>query len=101
MLELFGDRIKLIREGMGLSQAQFAEKVGYSQPGISQIERGVRRVCGRTLKRFADRLAIPEHEIVGLSAYDVHLRLAMQKLERLDFSALVAISAVMDLLPQH
>jgi transcriptional regulator with XRE-family HTH domain len=48
-----GQRIKQIRESLGLSQQALAEKLGVSRPSISQIENGERKVCAEELKRLA------------------------------------------------
>ncbi|MBU2728800.1 LexA family protein [Acidithiobacillus caldus] len=39
-METFSDRVRKAREHAGLSQAQLAERVGMSQPGIQKLERG-------------------------------------------------------------
>ncbi len=48
-----GQRIKQIRESLGLSQQALAEKLGVSRPSISLIENGERRVCAEELKKLA------------------------------------------------
>src|SRR4030043_854110 len=48
-----GQRIKQIRESLGLSQQALAEKLGVSRPSISQIENGERKVCAEELKKLA------------------------------------------------
>lgn len=40
------ERIKGIREGRNMSQAQFAEWVGYATDTISKLERGLRGISG-------------------------------------------------------
>ena len=64
-----GQRIKRIRESLGLNQQTLAEKLGVSRPSISQIENGERRVCAEELKKLAeifnmsaDALLNPERE---------------------------------------
>jgi len=47
-----GQRIKQVRESIGLSQQSLAEKLGVSRPSISQIENGARRVCAEELKKL-------------------------------------------------
>ncbi len=49
-----GQRIKQIRESLGLSQQALAEKLGVSRPSISQIENGERKVCAEELKKLAE-----------------------------------------------
>jgi len=48
-----GQRIKQVRESIGMSQQTLAEKLGVSRPSISQIENGVRKVCAEELKKLA------------------------------------------------
>ena len=48
-----GQRIKQIRESIGMSQQTLAEKLGVSRPSISQIENEVRKVCAEELKKLA------------------------------------------------
>jgi transcriptional regulator with XRE-family HTH domain len=49
-----GQRIKRIRESLGLSQKALAEKLQVSRPSISQIENGERKVCAEELKKLAE-----------------------------------------------
>src|SRR4030043_1525945 len=48
-----GQRIKQIRESLGLSQQALAEKLGVSRPSISQIENGERKGCAEEPKKLA------------------------------------------------
>jgi transcriptional regulator with XRE-family HTH domain len=48
-----GQRIKQIRESLGLSQQSLAEKLGVSRPSISLIENGERKVCAEELEKLA------------------------------------------------
>ncbi len=43
-----------LREGLGLTQAQLAERCGMDQGDISRIERGATSPTTRTLQRIAD-----------------------------------------------
>ena len=49
-----GQRIKQIRESIGMSQQTLAEKLGVSRPSISQIENGGRKVCAEEIKSLAE-----------------------------------------------
>ncbi len=40
----FGSRLKQVRELSGLSQGSFADRIGYSRPYISQLERNLREI---------------------------------------------------------
>lgn len=50
----FGARLKLIRKRQALTQEQFAEKIGYSQPTITRIESGKRMADAYLVKRVAE-----------------------------------------------
>lgn len=51
------ERIKSVRERLGLSQAAFAEKIGVSQPLVALWEMGE-----RTPGRYADVMALLDAE---------------------------------------
>ena len=60
-----GKRIKLVRQGKGLTQDQFAERVGLSSKYISGIERGVENPTMDNLIRLA--------KVLGVEPYDLFL----------------------------
>ncbi len=47
-----------LRNTLGLTQAQLAERCGMSQADISRIERGSTNPTARTLQRIADALEV-------------------------------------------
>ena len=49
---MFGTRLKILREGDDLSQAKFAQEIGFSQSSIASWENGTREP-GMTPKRSA------------------------------------------------
>lgn len=49
-----GNRIKALRNAVGMSQERLAELLGVSRPTISQIENGDRKVLAEELKELAD-----------------------------------------------
>lgn len=51
-----GNRIREIRESLGMSQAELAGRTGYLQPNIARIEAGRYAVRFDTLERIADAL---------------------------------------------
>ncbi len=53
-----GERIKLAREGAGLTQEQLAERVEVSPQYVSDLERGVVGVSLATLKRICLTLCV-------------------------------------------
>jgi transcriptional regulator with XRE-family HTH domain len=60
---LFGVRLRLAREGMGLSQELLAEKAGLHRTYIGQVERGERNISVDSMERLADA--------VGLQLWDM------------------------------
>ena len=55
-----GQRIKQIREKLGLSQREFAEKIGKSRIGVAQWEAGKRTPDESTLKLIAKEFGVSE-----------------------------------------
>jgi transcriptional regulator with XRE-family HTH domain len=49
-----GNRIKVLRKAVGMSQERLAELLGVSRPTVSQIENGDRKVSAEELKKLAD-----------------------------------------------
>lgn len=56
--ESFGQRVKLLRKGKGLSQEDLAEKSGLNRPYISAIEQGKRNVSLEVIEKLAEALEI-------------------------------------------
>lgn len=53
-----GERIRLAREARGMTQSQFAEKIGVHWVQVSQWERGERNPKIETLEKIADALQL-------------------------------------------
>ena len=49
-----GNRIKVLRKAVGMSQERLAELLSVSRPTVSQIENGDRKVSAEELKKLAD-----------------------------------------------
>ena len=58
-----GTRIKLVRQGNGLTQDQLAERVGLSSKYISGIERGVENPTMDNLIRLAKVLEVEPYDL--------------------------------------
>ncbi|HXF92475.1 MAG TPA: helix-turn-helix transcriptional regulator [Nitrospiraceae bacterium] len=58
-----GQRIKTVRQRMGLTQDQLAERVGLSPKYISGIERGVENPTMDTLIRLAKMLEVEPYDL--------------------------------------
>jgi transcriptional regulator with XRE-family HTH domain len=60
---MFGELLRRLRAAAGLSQAALAERAGLSERGISDLERGVRRMpFPETLQLLARALEVPVSE---------------------------------------
>lgn len=59
-----GERIKLSREGYGLTQEQLAEAIDVSPQYISDLERGVVGISIPTLKRLCTHLGVSSDRIL-------------------------------------
>ena len=60
-----GERIKKIRQEIGLSQKELGKKLGVSQQMIGQWETGKANPKIETKKKIADALDIPLYELMG------------------------------------
>ena len=61
-----GQRIKLARERLGMSQEALASRLGYkSKSSITKIEKGEQRLTLSTIKEFARILGLSPNTIVG------------------------------------
>lgn len=54
------ERVKEIRLISGLTQAEFAEKIGLKQTGISGMEKGARAVTDRTIQFICEKFNVNE-----------------------------------------
>jgi transcriptional regulator with XRE-family HTH domain len=54
----FGDLLKKLREGAGLSQRQLAEKAGMHQFGVAKLEQGLREPSWATVQALAGALGV-------------------------------------------
>lgn len=57
--KVIADRLAALRKSYGLSQSEFAEKVGLSQSAISQFEKGIRMPSTTALETIANAFSIP------------------------------------------
>ena len=58
VMESFGKHIKELRRSLGLTQPQFAEKLGTTQSEISLIERGATEISLPRAARYAQILGV-------------------------------------------
>ncbi|MEK4508956.1 hypothetical protein BSK66_12405 [Paenibacillus odorifer] len=77
--EVFGQRIRALREKLGLTQEQLAERADLHPNYIGQIERGLKNVSLENIQKIANGLRIELHQ---LFSFDQSPRL--QPLEQLN-----------------
>ena len=76
----FGKLIRAIREGEGLSQSEFADKLGLSKSHLCDIEKGRKVVSLVRAGEFAKLLGYPVLQFVRLAIQD-ELRLSNMDFE--------------------
>jgi transcriptional regulator with XRE-family HTH domain len=64
-LGTIANRLVRLRKEAGLSQAQMAEKLGISQPVVSDYERGASRLHGELILKVAEILNVSADELLG------------------------------------
>ena len=62
----FGERIARLRREKGLTQEDLAERLGVTQPVVSDYERGRLRLHGELIVELARILGVSADEILGL-----------------------------------
>lgn len=63
-----GERIKMLRENLGYSQAQLAKLLGYkSRSTINKIELGINDITQSKIKAFADVLNTTPAFLIGIN----------------------------------
>lgn len=62
-----GARIRMLRETLGLSQAELAERTSLDRTSITNIEGGRQRLLLQTVEEFAKALGVaPKHLMKGI-----------------------------------
>jgi len=69
--EKIGDFIARVRQERGMTQAEFAERLGTSQSAVNRIEKGRQNLSLETLARLSDAL---NKQIISLGSGSVNLR---------------------------
>ena len=59
----FGQRVKELRLKQNISQEELAFRCGLSKNYISDVERGTRNICWKSIEKIADGLAIRIKEL--------------------------------------
>ena len=65
VLRAFGERLRELRRGKGLSQESLALLCGLDQTYLSGIERGRRNVSLVNIHRIARALGLPARDLMG------------------------------------
>jgi transcriptional regulator with XRE-family HTH domain len=60
-----GERIKKLRERLGLSQSEFARRLNYSRAFIHQLEKGIRNPDLSVLQKISETFNVPLSELIG------------------------------------
>ncbi|MHB1800046.1 MAG: helix-turn-helix domain-containing protein [Actinomycetes bacterium] len=76
MVTLLPERIREVREELGISQSRAAEALGISQPSYSRVEDGSRTLKGDELVRLADLFGVRAAAITGVLAVRERARYA-------------------------
>lgn len=65
--QALGARIRMIRETLGLQQAELAKRVGLERTTVVNFENGKQRVLPHTIEEFARALGTtPKHLLKGI-----------------------------------
>lgn len=64
----FAKRIKALRERLGLTQMEFAEKIGISQPSVTMYESGLREPSWEAVQKIVTGLGIQYDELADKPA---------------------------------
>lgn len=84
MIYEVGNRIKHYREKIGMSQKDFAEKIGVSTNRASNWERGINRPDVDYLVKICEVLGITADELLEIDIKEKTLKLAGEELELLE-----------------
>ena len=82
-LETIAQRLVRLRKDAGLSQAQMAERLGISQPVVSDYERGAARLHGELILKVAEILNVSADETFRTRNGQAERRRATGKVQQL------------------
>lgn len=71
--ERVGARVAAVRQGLGWSQRELAEKANLAQETVSRLERGFRGVTLENLERLAIAMGVPFSSLVQVDYPEVAL----------------------------
>lgn len=64
-LKKFGERVRALREQLGVSQEALAAEAGIHRTYMGGVERGERNLCLRNIIRLAKALGVHPRELFG------------------------------------
>ena len=82
-----GNKVKLAREEMNLTQEQFADKYGYARTTLAKLEAGIRDFKSTEIITLAKQLNVSSDYLLGLSEGKTHKLDDMQKATGLSVEA--------------
>jgi transcriptional regulator with XRE-family HTH domain len=62
-LKRFGDRVRILRQRIGLSQEALAARAGIHRTYMGGVERGERNICLKNIIRLAAALGVHPREL--------------------------------------
>lgn len=65
-IETIGQRVTRLRKERGITQQELAERLGVSQPIVSDYERGALRLHGELIVKLTQILGVSSDELLGL-----------------------------------
>ncbi len=87
--ETMGQRVARLRKERGITQQELAERLGVSQPIVSDYERGALRLHGDLIVKLTEILRVSSDELLGLtpaprSNGTVKSRSLLRRIQQLD-----------------
>lgn len=64
-MQVFGQRVRTVREASGLSQAELAGLIGLGRTSVTNIERGIQRPPLPVLVRLGKALGVSTDQLLG------------------------------------
>lgn len=84
-----GDRIRLLRKKLNLTQAEFAEKIGLKQAAIGLLEVGTRNVTDRNIFSICENFDVNE-EWIRIGKGEMHRSLSQDSKLAIEISKLLS-----------
>ena len=78
-----GARIRAIRQGIGLTQEQFSEKIAVTATYISELERGLVGISASTVKRICLAFGVSCDQIILGLSHEADVTKIAEKLQHL------------------